>query len=718
MRKSQSLSLRIGSEIEVSSEEDGFEGAWFKAFLKDKPGKSARKKLRVVYKELEGDDAKLLTETVYRRVIRPKPPENLFSTTGEFEEGTVVEAAQRGGWWTNVFVKKLDQDKYLVYCESPPDLIQYKRKQLRLHFDWIKEKWVRPQIKELGHSCGTMVEVKEKRNDVVWWVPSVIVKEKKGGKSFIVKACKYLSWNDEDEVKPPKTVSSRSVRHVPPPLSVENYELSEHVEVFSDPGWRQGVVKGILCDKKYAVCLEATNELLEFKHSDLRPSKESVSKRFMRTSTRTNATITPQRSLSPVGNGEAAIDEDETVDRGEPSLAQGSGNEMADDVRDESGTTDITATPRKQIEDKTQEKASHEKTLEPTRNQNGMGNESTWEKMPEEHNYEDGNRKRRRVEVEHNSDLNETANESVSPVIPSPVITATPLKQRETGTQEKTFLTKTIQPLRNQNSLTREKPKESPLTQVSGNKIGGFVVNAKESDPPVTPSPSITATPLKQAEAETQGKTPKRTLLPMRNQNSVGNDATRENEETNEDNNRKRKREQILGSSANVGETRANDSTMVLPFEKKLRTWKTFESMEVFKTVPQSPHFSPLMETRESSRETSALGLMCSYSELVEEVKGPFISLISRLEFLNDSFAELEKHGFDVKEPYSRVQKLLSLKARQANKMEQLKSVEKEIAVEESKKVEIELKILELQRKKEVADKELEDMELQMENLD
>lgn len=60
-------------------------------------------------------------------------------------------------------------------------------------------------VKQLSNSksrfsCGTMVEVMEKTNDVVWWVPSVIVKEIEDGKNFIVKSCKCLSWNDE--VKP------------------------------------------------------------------------------------------------------------------------------------------------------------------------------------------------------------------------------------------------------------------------------------------------------------------------------------------------------------------------------------------------------------------------------------------------------------------------------------------------------------------------------------
>lgn len=59
--------------------------------------------------------------------------------------------------------------------------------------------------------------------------------------------------------------------------------------------------------------------------------------------------------------------------------------------------------------------------------------------------------------------------------------------------------------------------RESPLAQGSENKMGDSVMN------------SNTSTPLKHTEAETQGKTfPKKTLQPMRDQNGLENDATRE----------------------------------------------------------------------------------------------------------------------------------------------------------------------------------------------
>ncbi|CDY25263.1 BnaA02g21930D [Brassica napus] len=225
----------------------------------------------------------------------------------------------------------------------------------------------------------------------------------------------------------------------------------------------------------------------------------------------------------------------------------------------------------------------------------------------------------------------------------------------------------------------RENPMESPLTQGLVDEISdsGNTFSPVSNSPPVTPSPSISATPLMQ---------------------------TRENG-TREDNNRKRKREEKLSS---VEETEARDITMVLPFEKKLPIWKTVESMEVFKTFPQSPHFTPLLEIREDAREMSAVGMLLTFSGLLEEVKSLKLNNpISSLNSLSDSFTELEKHGFDVKVPMLRISKLLSLIDRQAKKMEELEDCEKVTAEKESTKVENERKILELQKLNEEADKEI-----------
>lgn len=174
--------------------------------------------------------------------------------------------------------------------------------------------------------------------------------------------------------------------------------------------------------------------------------------------------------------------------------------------------------------------------------------------------------------------------------------------------------------------------------------------------------------------------------------------------------------------TCNVEDTQAKDTVNVLPFAAKSPLWKIYETMEVFKTMPQSPHFSPLIEsTSEDLREGSALGMMASFSILLEKLKDLETDVsVSQLGSLKDSFTKLEKHGFDVTRPLSRIDKLLALKDRQLKILEGRRGLDRERMVESSKRRkaegkidEVKHKILELRRqeaalreKKEAAEEE------------
>ncbi|KAF8047091.1 hypothetical protein N665_3208s0001, partial [Sinapis alba] len=300
----------------VSSDEEGLKGSWFRAVLEDALPQSGTKKLNV---SLLAGDGSTTRKATYRRFIRPVPPENLF-TAAEFEEGCVVEASQRGGWWTGVVVKKINHEKVWVYFDSPPDLFQITTGQLRQHFDWIGQEWVRPRKKVFlskmsTFRCGTMVEVKvtdDDDDDV--WVPSVIVKEMGNKKSFIVKPFKYIGWNEGEASKPNRTVGLSSIRLTPAPVSVESYRLLESVEVFIEPGWRSGMVMSILCDDRYTVCLKTTNKSFVFKHDAIRPLKESITKLVLQDTSEANAAITPQMSLTSEENGEKEMPEEHSTE--------------------------------------------------------------------------------------------------------------------------------------------------------------------------------------------------------------------------------------------------------------------------------------------------------------------------------------------------------------------------------------------------------------------
>ncbi|KAF2604277.1 hypothetical protein F2Q70_00024252 [Brassica cretica] len=162
-KEDEKFSIAKDREVEVSCEEEGFVGAWYRAILEETPTRSGRKKLRVRYTTLlEEDCSTPFTETVVERFIRPVPPDDLSVF---FEEGSVVDADHNDGWWKGVITKKMEDGKFLVYFDSPPDMIQFEKKQLRPHFDWTGSKWVRPQnkVSEEQHSNENSHKNKMKR---------------------------------------------------------------------------------------------------------------------------------------------------------------------------------------------------------------------------------------------------------------------------------------------------------------------------------------------------------------------------------------------------------------------------------------------------------------------------------------------------------------------------------------------------------------------------
>ncbi|CAA7014294.1 unnamed protein product [Microthlaspi erraticum] len=635
-----------GRQVEVYTEEEGFEGAWFRAVLEEDP--TGRRKVRVRYTTLLTDDGlSPLTEIIDPKLIRPVPPENLDSGV-VLEEGMVVDADHRDAWWTGLVIKKeLEDDNYLVCFESPPDILQFERKQLRAHLQWTGSEWVRPDIQELDDSMfcsGTMVEVSSVNKGEIRWSPAMVVKEieEGGDKLFIVKDCNQhlRSYNGDEVARPNKTVDSCRVRPTPPPSSVEEYGLLECVEVFYGSLWRQGIVTRILSERRYRVSLKATKEEFEFKHSELRPFKVWEDGVWL------NGAKSLQCQQNPVK---------ETLDN-------------------------VNAIKSK-----------------PTRSSSGAKPVT-------------GKRSRKHMKLSSLKGNGETLTEAETVAVTGEV----GKKRVDAVMTDKT-------------PLVIVTPQVTPI--------------ARKSVSPVTPSPVITAT----TETVTKGK--------ESSENGLGNDSTPHKlpeVENSQDQSRKRKREEsealitdyicddddyddqplsswILGEKSSTKSKLSHDTTTVLPFVKHSPVWQVFESMEVFKSVKQRPHFSPLLESREEFREGLAAGEMVIYIGLLERVENLQLHTPkSTLERLRDCFAELDKYGFDVVTPISRIEMLLSLKDKQVKRLEELNDKEKKMTEEVVKKEkveedlrEVERKILELRRqetelrgKKDASEKEIGEMQL------
>ncbi|CAK9145243.1 unnamed protein product [Ilex paraguariensis] len=159
-----------------------------------------------------------------------------------------------------------------------------------------------------------------------------------------------------------------------------------------------------------------------------------------------------------------------------------------------------------------------------------------------------------------------------------------------------------------------------------------------------------------------------------------------------------------------------------LPFVKNTLLWQTIESMEVFERMPQKPHFHPLVDCKESSREGLAIGSMVTFCSVVERTASlRFDGPRSSIEECLETLVELESHGFDVQVVRDRLTGLLLIKDKHVHLQDQIKDVESEMVdhnVEKTKIVEeigeIEKQIEELQEKRAraISMKEVKDSEI------
>lgn len=126
-----------GNLVEVSSDEDGFEGAWFAATIVEV---IEGNKYLIEYKDLRTeDDTEFVREEVDELHIRPCPPP--AGKIDRFKLYEEVDALYNDGWWVGI-ISKVHRSKYAVYFKGTNEELEFKHGDLRLHQDWIGGKWV------------------------------------------------------------------------------------------------------------------------------------------------------------------------------------------------------------------------------------------------------------------------------------------------------------------------------------------------------------------------------------------------------------------------------------------------------------------------------------------------------------------------------------------------------------------------------------------------
>uniref|UniRef100_J3M3P6 Agenet domain-containing protein n=2 Tax=Oryza brachyantha TaxID=4533 RepID=J3M3P6_ORYBR len=130
-----------GSKVEVTSNDEGFCGAWFQATAV----KYVNNKILVEYDALKADDEITpLTETIEVQHVRPCPPD--ITVSSGFNLLDEVDACWNDGWWVGVISKVISDQRYMVYFRSTGEEIEFGHEQLRFHCDWVGGRWMRASL--------------------------------------------------------------------------------------------------------------------------------------------------------------------------------------------------------------------------------------------------------------------------------------------------------------------------------------------------------------------------------------------------------------------------------------------------------------------------------------------------------------------------------------------------------------------------------------------
>ncbi|KAM7280322.1 hypothetical protein ACFE04_007456 [Oxalis oulophora] len=137
-----------GTLVEISSDEEGFEGAWFIATVAKLLGDD---KFLVEHHNLRTDDDKeKLKEEVDRQHIRPPPPEKIM--VDSFTMYDEVDAWYNEAWWVGVVTKVHANLKYTIFFKDSLEEIKFNHSDLRVHQEWIDGKWHASSKKNLSFS--------------------------------------------------------------------------------------------------------------------------------------------------------------------------------------------------------------------------------------------------------------------------------------------------------------------------------------------------------------------------------------------------------------------------------------------------------------------------------------------------------------------------------------------------------------------------------------
>ncbi|MCD7448608.1 hypothetical protein HAX54_044862 [Datura stramonium] len=291
--------FRNGAEIEISSDEEGFRGAWYEGTVIRPIPKKQRsnnkeescQSLRVLveYKTLMADKKgkRPLKETLNLIQLRPRPP---LERPRRFNVSEEVDAYYNDGWWEGVVMEVLGDGRYSVFFRGTRDQLEFEESHIRVHREWANGQWTPPFVEEGREKAaeeklttetkpkneaaekfseGSLVEVSSDEEGFEGaWFAATIVKLLDNGNYLI----EYQNLRNNDDTEFLQEEADRlHVRPRPPDIGpFKSFKVLEEVDARHNDGWWVGVISKVLKGQRYKVYFKANNEELEFKHADIR----------------------------------------------------------------------------------------------------------------------------------------------------------------------------------------------------------------------------------------------------------------------------------------------------------------------------------------------------------------------------------------------------------------------------------------------------------------
>ncbi|XP_020260478.1 DUF724 domain-containing protein 3-like isoform X2 [Asparagus officinalis] len=736
-------SFGVGTAVEVRSNDDGFEGAWFEATTRTGVIKNRRYAVTYTDFSADGDPSSPLKEIVHCSLVRPRPPPEDFDAAFELEQ--CVEAFRNGGWWRGVVIKLPEglDGLYTVYIPMTREQLRFKREEMRRQMVFVKGEWrpVEEAVQEGRDATfvqGTRVEVSrdEENFGAAWFVGNIL--KVIGKTNFLVEYEKLKVDSDNSTENPLKEIVDIQYLRPCPHIAVHtHFNVLDEVEGFQQDGWFTGVVLEILPESRYIVKYKHQDKEVVLDDTLLRPCHIWRNNHWVHTSPackeagkgdllEENVNLVGD-TISVSGEKRPDADEESTLPLSSSSNNDGEGSDV-------SGFLNLK-------DKKFRDPSFKDNSFEPSKNQNKRNSleenvqpiddtlmNSGWKTPAKVGKCSTASR----LTVEKDTTF-VTHESTVSDGKVASNYHPIPLSREFFHEKGSSCMGGTDGPIIMRKESTgclrvgtEHQPVEANLvcSPPTGPEVSDFVPAANMGNDICDPcrrentkthTKTIVRTP------ELQRKIPddvdfsqhKEELMEHNGSLStnnkiismIGNDTVSlPNKEANmmeaspltpriESSKRSSGKDIVMDCGTPLIDSSHMESSSVrsvLPFIKtSSEVWNLVESREVFRMLPQRPHFQPLLHHAKLHREGIAIGLMITFANLVTDI-GKLLIVDSTDDFEEKLkvLDEMELNGFNVQPVRSRLEKLIEIRSmlsQAEGKKRSLKAKELEVHDEKEK---------------------------------